>query len=106
MFLGADDTVERRSGWQITAKGGDRDAVRSTRKLIIHGWGLKGVVMMLLGPGAVVPGACRCYRFSPRGAGPPRKPRSNDTHTGIDGVRQMRRQARRWLPGLPRGVGR
>jgi hypothetical protein len=29
-MLGADDTVERRSGRQITAKGCYRDAVRST----------------------------------------------------------------------------
>src|SRR5688572_26375529 len=32
IVLGADDTVERRSGGQITAKGCYRDAVRSTKK--------------------------------------------------------------------------
>jgi hypothetical protein len=46
--LGADATVERRSGRQITAKGCYRDSVRSTRKLVIHCFGLKWVVMMLL----------------------------------------------------------
>jgi hypothetical protein len=50
MVLGADDTVERRSGRQITAKGGDREAVRSTRKHVIHGFGVTWVVMRLLVP--------------------------------------------------------
>jgi hypothetical protein len=50
MVLGADDTVERHSGRQITAKGGDREAVRSTRKHVIHGFGVTWVVMMLLVP--------------------------------------------------------
>ena len=100
MFLGADDTVERRSGWQITAKGGDRDAVRSTRKLVIHGWGLKGVVMMRLVP---VPW-CRRVQVLPvltAWCQPAKKAPQQRHTTGIDGVRQMRRQARRWLPGRP-----
>jgi DDE superfamily endonuclease len=40
--LGADDTVERRSGRKIRAKGCDRDAVRSTKKHVIRCVGLKG----------------------------------------------------------------
>jgi hypothetical protein len=47
MILGADETVERRSGRKIAAKGGDRDAVRSTQKQVIHCLGLKWVSMML-----------------------------------------------------------
>jgi hypothetical protein len=47
MVLGADDTVERRSGRKIKAKGGDRDAVRSTHQHVIPGFGLKWVAMML-----------------------------------------------------------
>jgi hypothetical protein len=50
IVLGADDTVKRRSGRWITAKGGDREAVRSTRKHVIHGFGVTWVVMMLLVP--------------------------------------------------------
>ena len=50
LVLGADDTVERRRGRTITAKGCYRDAVRSTRKHVIHGFGLTWVVMMLLVP--------------------------------------------------------
>jgi hypothetical protein len=48
IVLGADDTVERRSGRKITAKGCYRDAVRSTKKHVIRCFGLKWVSMMLL----------------------------------------------------------
>jgi DDE superfamily endonuclease len=50
IVLGADDTVERRSGRKITAKGCYRDAVRSTKKHVIRCFGLKWVSMMLLVP--------------------------------------------------------
>src|ERR687891_1160822 len=50
IVLGADDTIERRSGRQITAKGCYRDAVRSTHKHVIRCVGLKWVSMMLLVP--------------------------------------------------------
>jgi hypothetical protein len=48
IVLGADDTVERRRGRRTTAQGGSRDAVRSTKEHIIHGFGPKWVSMMLL----------------------------------------------------------
>ena len=51
IVLGADDTVERRSGRQITAKGCYRDAVRSTKKHVIRCFGLKWVVDDAVGPG-------------------------------------------------------
>src|SRR5919198_951420 len=50
IVLGADDTVERRAGRKITAKGCYRDAVRSTKKHVIRCFGLKWVSMMLLVP--------------------------------------------------------
>ena len=43
IVLGADDTVERRSGRKITAKGCYRDAVRSTKKHVIRCFGLKRI---------------------------------------------------------------
>jgi hypothetical protein len=46
IVLGAGDTVERRSGRKITAKGYYRDAVRSTKKHVIRCFGLKWVSMM------------------------------------------------------------
>ena len=40
--LGADDTVERRRGRKITAKGCYRDAVRSAKTPLMRGVGLQG----------------------------------------------------------------
>src|SRR5262245_32875417 len=48
VVLGADDTVERRSGRKIRAKGCYRDTVRSTKQHVIRCFGLKWVSMMLL----------------------------------------------------------
>jgi len=50
IVLGADDTVERRSGRKIKAKGCYRDAVRSSKKHVIRCFGLKWVAMMVLVP--------------------------------------------------------
>ena len=58
MVLGADDTVARRRGRHIAAKGGYRDAVRSTQKPVIRCVGVKWVVMMRLVP---VPWARRVW---------------------------------------------
>src|ERR671914_2009175 len=58
IVLGADDTVERRSGRKITARGCYRDAVRSSKKHVIHCFGLKWVAMMVLVP---VPWAKRVW---------------------------------------------
>jgi DDE superfamily endonuclease len=98
IVLGADDTVERRSGRQITAKGCDRDAVRSTKTHVIRCFGLKWVSMRLLVP---VPGSRRVWALPfltalcwPSEASPRRRHK-----TSIDWVRQMMQQVRRWLPG-------
>ena len=48
MVLAADDTVERRSGRQIRAQGGYRDAVRASHKHVSRCFGLKWVSMLLL----------------------------------------------------------
>src|SRR6266704_781861 len=48
IVLGADDTVERRSGRKIRAKGCYRDAVRSSKAPVVRCFGLKWVSMMLL----------------------------------------------------------
>jgi DDE superfamily endonuclease len=41
IMLGADDTVERRRGRKINAKGGYRDGVRSAKSHVIRCFGLK-----------------------------------------------------------------
>jgi hypothetical protein len=97
IVLGADDTVERRSGRKIRATGCYRDGVRSSKKHVIRCFGLKWVAMMLLVP---VPWSRRgwalpfltalCWPETKRG---PRRHK-----TSIDWVRQMVQQVRRWLP--------
>src|SRR5215510_5680482 len=100
IVLGADDTVERRSGRQIAAKGCYRDAVRSTKKHVIRCFGLKWVVMMLLVP---VPWARRVWAlpFLTALCRPAAQSKSRRHKTSVDWVRQMMQQVRRWLPGRP-----
>ena len=97
LVLGADDTVERRSGRKIKAKGCYRDPVRSSKKHLVRCFGLKWVAMMVLIP---VPWAGRVWALPfltvlcwPQGKTP------NGRHkTSVDWVRQMIKQVRRWLP--------
>jgi hypothetical protein len=98
IILGADDTVERRSGRKIAAKGCYRDAVRSTKKHVIRCFGLKWVSMMLLVP---VPWARRVWAlpFFTVLCWPAAKNSRQRHQTSIDRVRQMMKQVCRWLPG-------
>ena len=97
IVLGADDTVERRSGRQLKAKGCDRDAVRSSRKHVVKCFGLKWVSMMLLVP---VPWATRVWAlpFLTVLCWPPKSRHERRHKTSVDWVRQLLKQARRWLP--------
>jgi len=97
IILGADDTVERRSGRRITAKGCYRDAVRSTKKHVSRCFGLKWVSMMLLVP---VPWARRVWAlpFLTALCRPAAKKDQRRHKTSVDWVRQMIQQVRRWLP--------
>jgi hypothetical protein len=98
LVLGADDTVERRRGRTITATGGDRDAVRSTKQPVIRCFGLTWGSMMLLVP---VPWAQRVWAMPCLTAlCRPAKQKDQRRHkTSVDWVRQMIKQVRRWLPG-------
>jgi DDE superfamily endonuclease len=98
IVLGADDTVERRSGRQIRAKGCYRDAVRSSRKHVVKCFGLKWVSMMLLVP---VPWATRVWAlpFLTVLCWPPKSRHTRRHKTSVAWVRQMMKQTRRWLPG-------
>src|SRR5215510_7103184 len=98
IVLGADDTVERRAGRKIRAKGCYRDAVRSTKKQVIRCFGLKWVSMMLLVP---VPWSRRVWAlpFLTALCWPASKSGQRRHKTSIDWVRQMMKQVRRWLLG-------
>jgi hypothetical protein len=98
VVFGADDTVERRSGRKISAKGCYRDAVRSSQQQVIHCFGLKWVSMMLLVP---VPWSRRVWAlpFLTALCWPTAQGKRRRHKTSVDWVRQMMKQARRWLPG-------
>src|SRR5918911_682302 len=91
IVLGADDTVERRSGRKISAKGCYRAAVRSTKKPVIRCSGLKGVTMMLL---VSVPWAQRVWAlpFLTALCRPAEKAAPRRHKTSVDWVRQMMKQ--------------
>jgi hypothetical protein len=97
IVLGADDTLERRSGRQIKAKGCYRDAVRSSKKHVVRCFGLKWVSLMLLVP---IPWAKRVWAlpFLTTLCWPKGRPAKHRHKTSVDWVRQMMKQARRWLP--------
>jgi uncharacterized membrane protein len=50
VVVGIDETIERRQGRKIKAKGRYRDAVRSTGKEVVKCYGLKWISLMLLVP--------------------------------------------------------
>ena len=95
IVLGADDTIERRGGRQIKAKGCYRDAVRSSRKHVVKCFGLKWVSLMLLVP---VPWATRVWAlpFLTELCWPPKSRPQRRHKTSVDWVRQMVKQTRRW----------
>jgi hypothetical protein len=97
IVLGADDTIERRSGRQIKAKGCYRDAVRSSKKHVVKCFGLKWVSLMLVVP---VPWAQRVWAlpFLTALCWPASSPHQRRHKTSVDWVRQMMKQVRRWLP--------
>jgi hypothetical protein len=97
--LGIDDTIERRRGKRIQAKGIYRDPVRSSHSHFVKASGLRWVSLMLLAP---VPWAARfwalpfltCLAPSERYAQKHRKQHKPVLHW----ARQMVFQAQRWLP--------
>jgi hypothetical protein len=48
LIIAVDETIERRKGEKIKAKGCYRDAVRSTEKVVVKCFGLKWISMMLI----------------------------------------------------------
>jgi hypothetical protein len=100
VVLGVDDTIERRRGKRIGAKGIYRDPVRSSHGHFVKASGLRWLSLMLLAP---VPWAGRVWALpfltalapSERGC----RERGKRHKKLTDWARQLVLQARRWLPG-------
>ncbi len=99
IVLGVDDTIERRRGKRISAKGIYRDPVRSSKSFFVKTSGLRWLSLMLLAP---IPWAQRVWGLpfltvlapSERFCQSHYRPYKKLT----DWTRQMALQARRWLP--------
>src|SRR3990172_7108621 len=99
IVCGLDDTIERRRGAQIKAKGIYRDPVRSSHSHVVKASGLRWLSLMLLAP---IPWAKRTWALpfltclAPSERFYEKKARGHKKLT--DWGRQMVRQLRRWLP--------
>ncbi len=99
LIILVDETIERRKGEKIKAKGCYRDAVRSSQKKVIHCFGLKWISMMLIVP---VPWATRLWALPFLTVLAPSKACNNAEgkrhKTTVDWTCQMIIQIRRWFP--------
>jgi hypothetical protein len=100
IILGLDDTIERRRGAKIQAKGIYRDPVRSSQSHFVKASGLRWLSLMLLTP---IPWAKRIWALPFLTAlAPSERYYENRVrrHKKLtDWARQMLFQVRRWLPG-------
>jgi hypothetical protein len=100
VVLGIDDTIERRRGARIAAKGIYRDPVRSSHSHFVKASGLRWLSVMLLAP---IPWAQRVWALPVLTALAPSERHNREQgrrHKRLtDWARQMLRQVARWLPG-------
>jgi hypothetical protein len=100
VFMGLDDTIERRRGAKIKAKGIYRDPVRSSKSQFVKASGLRWLSLMLLTP---IPWAKRVWALPflttlcPSERYYEQRVRGHKKLT--DWARQMLFQVHRWLPG-------
>jgi hypothetical protein len=99
LVLGLDDTLERRRGAKIHAKGIDRDPVRSSRSHLVNASGLRWLSLMLLVP---IPRAQRVWAVPFLTVLAPserdHQERGQRHKKLTDWVRPMLLVVRRWLP--------
>jgi hypothetical protein len=99
LVIGVDETIERRWGRKIAAKGVYRDPVRSTRETLVKTSGLRWISMLLLAP---IPWAVRVWALPFLTVLAPSERYNRDHHrhhrTIIDWARQMLLLVRRWYP--------
>ena len=102
LIFGIDETLERRRGARISARGIYRDAVRSSRHQLVKSSGLRWISLMWLGH---IPWAGRHWALpvltvlAPSSRYYQRQGRRHKKLT--DWARQMVMQLRRWLPHRP-----
>ena len=100
VVLGIDDTIERRRGKRIAAKGIYRDPVRSSHGHFVKASGLRWLSLMLLAP---IPWAGRIWALPFLTALAPSERHCQERgrrHKKLtEWGRQLVLQARRWLPG-------
>ena len=100
IVLGLDDTIERRRGKRIAAKGIYRDPVRSSHRHFVKASGLRWLSLMLL---VSIPWAGRVWALPFLTALAPSerycRERGRRHKKLTDWARQLALQARRWLPG-------
>jgi hypothetical protein len=100
VVMGLDDTIERRRGAKIKAKGIYRDPVRSSHSHFVKASGLRWLSLMLLAP---IPWAKRVWALpfltvlAPSERYYQERRRAHKKIT--DWARQVLLQVRRWLPG-------
>lgn len=98
-IFGVDETLERRRGAQIQAKGIYRDPVRSSKSHFVKASGLRWVSMMLL---VHIPWAARIWALPFLTALAPSERyyenRARAPKKITDWARQMSKQVRRWVP--------
>jgi hypothetical protein len=102
LVFGVDETLERRRGAKIAAKGIYHDAVRSSHSHFVKASGLRWSCLMLLVP---IPWAARTWALPVLTALAPSE-RYNRTHqrrhkTVTDWARQLLLVVRRWWPDRP-----
>src|SRR5713226_4912745 len=99
IVVGIDETIERRRGAKIEARGIYRDPVRSSKEFFVKTSGLRWVSMMMLTP---IPWAKRVWALPFLSVLAPseryHQERQRRHKTITDWARQMIGQLRRWMP--------
>jgi hypothetical protein len=99
VVMAIDDTLERRRGIKIAAKGIYRDPVRSSHSHFVKASGLRWICLMLVAP---IPWAKRCWALPFCTVLAPSKryylERGRQPSTLTDRARQVLLMVKRWLP--------
>jgi hypothetical protein len=102
LLMALDDTIERRRGARIAAKGIYRDPVRSSHGHFVKASGLRWLCLALVAP---IPWAKRCWALPFCTVLAPSEryylQRGRRPNKLTDRVRQLLLMVRRWVPGRP-----